>query len=144
MYEYKYKEFVDDVELLYKKTKSYEPDIILAVARGGVTLGHFLAEKFKLRDLYTLNSVHYDDTKKLDSVKIFNIPHIPKYKKVLIVDEIIDTGESMVEILKVLKKKFPTVNFKIAVIFYKKEGKITPDFKCKEAHAWIEFFWSKH
>jgi xanthine phosphoribosyltransferase len=143
MYYYIYEEFTKDVELLYQKAKSYEPDIILAVARGGVTLGHFLAERFNLRDLYTINSIHYDDKKKLNSVKIFNIPDILPHKKVLVVDEIIDSGESMTEILKTLKEKFPTVTFKTAVIFYKKEGKITPDFRCNETNEWIEFFWSK-
>ena len=68
MYYYDYEEFVEDIDTIYNKTKEFEPDIILAVARGGVTLGHFLAEKFKLRELYTLNSIHYDDTKKLETI----------------------------------------------------------------------------
>jgi len=142
MYYYDYKEFVQDVEMLYKLSKSYEPDIILAIARGGVTLGHFLAEKYKLRELLTLNSVHYDDTQKLDSIKLSNIPNIPNYKKVLIVDDIIDSGESLEEIVKVLKKKFPKTTFKAGVIFYKENDIFTPDFKIKEAKEWIEFFWT--
>ncbi|HIP60407.1 MAG TPA: phosphoribosyltransferase [Campylobacterales bacterium] len=143
MYYYKYEEFIDDVEFFYNSAKSYDPDIILAVARGGVTIGHFLAEKFKIRALYTLNSIHYDDTKKLDLVKVFNIPKLPAHKKVLVVDDIVDSGESFKEIMAQLENKYPKTIFKTGVIFYKKDAIFTADFNVREAHDWIEFFWTK-
>lgn len=143
MYYYRYEEFIEDIESLYNSTKSFEPDIILAVARGGVTIGHFLAEKFKIRALYTLNSIHYDDTKKLDFVKVFNIPELPSDKKVLVVDDILDSGESLKEIMTQLQNLYPKTIFKTAVIFYKKEAIFTVDFNVREANDWIEFFWTK-
>jgi len=139
---YNYDTFIDDIDNLYKEVKYFKPDIILAVARGGVTIGHFLAEKLKLRDLYTLNSIHYDDTKKLDTIDIFNIPNLPSNKNVLIVDDIVDSGDSMHEIIKILKQKYPNTTFKTAVIFYKKNAIFTPDFKLRNATDWIEFFWT--
>jgi xanthine phosphoribosyltransferase len=142
MYYYKYEEFTKDVDTFFTKSKEYNPDVILAVARGGVTFGHFLAEKFKIRDLYTLNSIHYDDQKKLDTIDIFNIPYLKPKSRVLIVDDIVDSGDSMYEILKLLKEKYPDTEFKTGSIFYKKSAKFDPDFKLKEAHDWIEFFWS--
>ena len=143
MYYYNYEEFTEDVEILRNDAKIFEPDIILAVARGGVTLGHFLAEKFKIRALYTLNSIHYDETKKLDTIEVFNIPNLPSHRRVLVVDDIVDSGESLEEIMKILKHKFPKTIFKTAVLFYKKDAIFTPDFKIKEPHDWIEFFWTK-
>ncbi len=142
MYYYKYEEFCQDVENFYNLTKDYNPDIVLAVARGGVTFGHFLAEKFKIRELLTLNSIHYNDMQKLDTIDVFNIPKLPPNKKVLIIDDIVDSGESMKEIVKLLKQKFPKTTFKTGTIFYKKSAIFTPDFKIKEAHDWIEFFWA--
>ncbi len=139
---YNYETFIKDIDNLYQQIHNFKPDIILAVARGGVTIGHFLAEKLKLRDLYTLNSIHYDDTKKLDTIKIFNIPNLPPNKKVLVVDDIADSGESLQEIMKKLYKKYPKTTFKTGVIFYKKEAKFTPDFKVKKADDWIDFFWT--
>jgi len=41
---YSYDEFKVDVNMLAKEIKVYDPDVILAIARGGMTLGHFLAE----------------------------------------------------------------------------------------------------
>jgi xanthine phosphoribosyltransferase len=142
MYYYSYKSFNEDVNRLIKKSQSFQPEIILAVARGGVTLGHFMAERMGLRALYTLNSIHYDGEKKLDTITLFNIPDLGENRRVLIVDDIVDSGESMVEILQTLKEKFPTNSYKTATLFYKKEAAIQPDFSCHEAKEWIEFFWS--
>ncbi len=141
MYKYPYEAFDNDVNTLLQQTKSYNPDIILAVARGGVTLGHFMANRMDIRALFTLNSVHYEDTKKLETIDIFNIPNLGEGKRVLVVDDIVDSGESMQAIFRVLKEKFPHNVYKSAVLFYKPEAILTPDFKCHEAKEWIEFFW---
>jgi xanthine phosphoribosyltransferase len=142
MYHYDYNSFNNDVNTLIKHTKPFRPEIILAVARGGVTLGHFLAERLKLRRLYTLNSIHYDDQQKLDTIEVFNIPDLGENRRVLIVDDIVDSGESMAEIVRVLKERFPKNDYKTASLFYKKEAIFQPDFSCHEAKEWIEFFWS--
>ena len=39
-------------------------------------------------------------------------------KKVLIIDDIIDSGETMQEILIILNDKYPNIEFKIATLFY--------------------------
>ncbi len=140
---YDFEEFNKDVKIMAKELTKYECDTIVAIARGGMTLGHFLAEYMSIRELYSLNSVHYDDQKKLDYIKIFNIPDLSKSKKVVIVDDIIDSGETMYEIVKLLRQKFPNVKFETASIFYKPNSIVKPDFTVKEAKEWIEFFWSK-
>jgi len=66
-----YDEFKIDVNKLAKEIKPYNPDVILAVARGGMTLGHFLSEALEMRDLYAINSIHYEETRKLDTINIF-------------------------------------------------------------------------
>ena len=62
-------------------------------------------------------------------------------KRVLILDDIVDSGETMEEILKILNEKFPTVEFKLATLFYKKTAVLQPDYSVKEATQWIDFFW---
>ena len=47
----------------------------------------------------------------------------------------------MKEIIKILKEKFPKVEFKLATIFYKKTAVIKPDYYVKNADVWIDFFW---
>lgn len=143
MIKYEFSEFEADTKLLAAKVKGFAPEVILAIARGGLTLGHFLAMRLNNRRLFVLNSIHYDDTQKLESLEIFNIPDLQSYRKVLIVDDMIDSGETMSAILSLLQGKFPSVNFKVATIFYKQNAKFTPDFTLKEAKEWIEFFWER-
>jgi len=138
---YSYEEFKGDVNMLAKEIRHFEPDVILAVARGGMTLGHFLAEALEMRDLYSLNSIHYDETRKLDYINVFNVPDLSKKKRVVIVDDIIDSGETIIEIKKVLNEKFPHLELKVASVFYKEKALLRPDFSAREATEWIEFFW---
>ncbi len=120
---YAYEDFEKDVKFLAKKVKEeFAPDALVAIARGGLSLGHSLAVALKTRNLFALNSIHYDDTKKLDSVEVFNIPNLSAYKRIL-------------------KAKFPHIELKIATIFYKKTALLQPEFSVKEASEWVEFYW---
>lgn len=138
---YSYDEFKIDVNKIAKEIQPYNPDVILAIARGGMTLGHFLSEALEMRDLYSINSIHYDETKKLDTINIFNIPDLSKATRVVVVDDIIDSGETIVEIKKVLMQKYPHLQIKVATVFYKEKSLLRPDFVAREATEWIEFFW---
>lgn len=71
-----------------------------------MSLGHSLAVALKTRQLFALNSIHYDNTKKLDTIEIFNIPDLSKHKKILLIDDIVDSGESLAEIKKFCLKNF--------------------------------------
>ena len=138
---YSYEECLEDCRVLLPQIREYNPDAIIAIARGGLVLGHLLSEALNTREIYSLNSIHYDGTKKLDTFNIFNIPNLDKKKKVVLIDDIVDSGESMVEIIKILTEKYPHCEFKIATIFYKPTALIKADFTVKEAKGWIEFFW---
>ncbi len=140
-YYYRYDEFLDDTKNLVDQLEQYNPDTLVAIARGGLTLGHFLSSGLDNRKLSTINSIHYNDTTKLDTFEIFNIPDLSDATKVLLIDDIIDSGETMIEILNILTKQYPQLEFKIATIFYKPTALIQADFKVKEAKQWIEFFW---
>lgn len=138
---YSYELFKNDTQILVDKCRDFEPEILLAVARGGLTLSHLMAQALDMRNLYTLNSIHYEGELKLDTFNIFNIPDLSHAKKVLIIDDIVDSGETMREIIRILKEKFPNVQFKLATLFYKKTAVIQPDFSVREANEWIDFFW---
>ncbi len=140
---YSYDLFKEDTKELVKKSKDYDPDVLLAIARGGLTLAHLMSEAMNMRNLYTLNSIHYEGELKLDTFNIFNIPDISHAKKVLIIDDIVDSGETMEEILKILKEKFPYVEFRLATLFYKKTAVLQPDYSVREATQWINFFWEE-
>ncbi len=140
---YAYKKFVEDVKQLVRITSEYNPDTLIAIARGGLTLGHAYASATNNRRLMTINSILYEGDQKGKTCEIFNIPELGKAKKVLLLDDIIDSGQTIQEVLKYLKNNFPKVEFKVAAIYYKKTAVIQPDFSLHETDEWIEFFWEK-
>jgi len=138
---YPYQEFREDLKILVKKI-DFEFDAIIAVARGGMIIAQMIGEYFDIRDVFIINSIGYKGDKRIDSIKIFNIPNLDRSKNILIVDDIIDSGQTMKEILNILNKNHSKKVFKTASIFYKKEALYKPDFFVKYTTKWVDFFWS--
>ena len=138
---YSYEDCLKDCKALLPQLKQFNPDAIVSIARGGLTIGHLLAHGLNTSNLFTINSIHYDDTQKLDSFKISNIPSLDGYEKVVIIDDIVDSGETIVEIKRILEKEYLYCEFKVASLFYKNSALVQPDFKVREAKQWIDFFW---
>ena len=138
---YPYKDFLVDTKLLTQKIE-WEFDAIIAIARGGLSLAQHLGEYYDIRAVYSINTIGYDDSKKLNTVKVFNLPQLQDTRSVLIVDDIVDSGDTLIEVLKVLAEAYPHVRFKTASLFYKKSAKIAPDWYVKEATEWIDFYWT--
>jgi xanthine phosphoribosyltransferase len=140
-YYYNYEEFILDVKELTKKI-DWKFDTIVGVARGGLTLSHILGEYYNIRDVYSINTIGYDDDSKLDSITIFNIPNLQDSTNVLIVDDIVDSGDTLKLVLDTLSIKYPKCTFKSVSIFYKKTAILKPNWYLKDAKEWIDFFWS--
>lgn len=139
---YPYDEFREDLKVLI--TKIDQPfDAILGIARGGLSMAQMLGEYYDMREVYSINTIGYEDTHKNDSIEVFNIPELKDVKTVLIVDDIVDSGDTLVEVLAVLNGRYPNISFITASLFYKKTAKITPTWYVKEPKGWIEFFWSE-
>ena len=106
-----------------------------------MTLTHLIAQALNQRDVFTINSISYERKSQKNSVDIFNIPDLSEYKRVLILDDIVDSGKTMKAILELLKEKYPNTEFKLATLFYKPTALIKPDFYIHKTDVWIEFFW---
>ena len=140
MIEYKYENFQNDL----KKIKINKPDAIVAIARGGLTLAHHLSEMLDIREVFIINAISHDKTKKKKNTDIFNIPNLNGFKNILIVDDISDSGDTFIKVLNLLKEKYPNLNFKTLSIFYKPTSKFKPDLYFHQTTEWIKFFWEKY
>ncbi len=140
---YPYTQFVEDVKKLVRLTDTYRPDTIVAIARGGWTLGHAYASATGNRQLMSINSILYEGDQKGRRCRIFNVPALENAAKVLVLDDIVDSGETLKEVLSLLRKRFTHATFKSGSIYYKKSAVIQPDFSLYETNEWIEFFWEK-
>ena len=139
---YGYENFRDDTNKLIQKVKKFEPEAILAIARGGYTLSHAMAEGLDIRDVQSIRTELYDKECKRDNLTLFGECSFD-VKRVLVVDDIADSGETLRFIMEYLQKNFPEIEYKSATLFYKKTSCYEPDFWINEANAWIEFFWEK-
>ena len=137
---YPYEEFAKDIKELAKRVG--ECDAIVAIARGGLTPAHMLAEALDVRDVYIIGSRSYDDRKKVGKPILSDIPKI-EASKVAVIDDIVDSGETMREVMAALSSQNPGVHFVSAALFYKPTACYRPDHWLKKADEWIEFFWTK-
>ena len=118
---YPYDEFRVDLKTLV--TIIDKPfDAILGIARGGLSIAQMLGEYYDLRAVYAINTIGYDET--------------------VIVDDIVDSGDTLFEVLALLKDRYPHITFYSASLFYKKTAKIAPNWYVKEPAGWIDFFWT--
>ncbi|QOY51642.1 phosphoribosyltransferase [Candidatus Sulfurimonas baltica] len=140
---YSYENFKNDTNRLISQVKNFEFDAIVAVARGGLTLSHAMAEGLNIRDVQSIRTELYDDTCKREELTIFGSAEFTDIKKVLVVDDIADSGDTLNEIMKHLRGCFKDVEFQSATLFYKKTSIYEPDFWINEADDWIDFFWER-
>ncbi len=137
---YPYEEFVQDIKELAKKVGACEA--IVAIARGGLIPAHMLAEALDVRAIYVIRAQSYEDRKKVGKPILANIPKI-EAKNVVVIDDIVDSGETMKEVMDALARQNPKTSFVSAALFYKPSASYKPHIWLKEADAWVEFFWTK-
>lgn len=138
---YSYEAFKKDTLTLLEEIKSFNPQSIVGIARGGLSLSHALAEGLNIREVQTLRTELYDGSEKRDELSLFGMCDFKEKKRVLVVDDIADSGETLSIIMSHLERNFPEVEFKSATLFYKQTSSYKPHFWINEAHNWIEFFW---
>ncbi len=129
------------------KHSEYEPDIIIALARGGWFAGRVLCDFLGLDDLSSLKVEHYIGTTAIDSgepyIKYPLSDNVIEGKKVLIVDDIVDTGESMLSAKAYVEGRKPR-EVRTASLQYLGSSKIDPDYVGErlEDWAWIVYPWN--
>ncbi len=134
-------------ELLVSDSKAFigslkqNYDAILVVARGGMSFAHLLAEGLNIRDIALVSLASYDETVQRDTVTINKFPDLDSSKRYLIVEDIVDSGKSMMVLSQELYKRYPDLAYDVVALFYKKTAAYKPTYYFHEAKAWIEFFW---
>lgn len=140
---YGYENFKNDTNILLKRLEEFKPEVIVGIARGGLTLCHSIAEGLDVRKVQTIRTELYDNTCKRDNLSIYGECSFHKVQRVLVVDDIADSGETLDAVMRYLKSEFKTIDFKSATLFYKKTSIYEPDFWINEADDWIDFFWER-
>jgi len=124
------------------RKNGFNPDIVVGVSRGGWPPARVLSDLLGNPNLANVRAEFYIGIAETKGNPTLTQPVSMKVegKKVLIVDEIADTGKS----LKLIKKHIieeGAVGVKIATIYYKPWSIVKPDYYEKETSSWVVFPW---
>ena len=140
---YGYDEFRNDTLALKQKVMGFEPQALVAIARGGYSVAHAIAEGLNIRNLQSIRTELYDEDRKRENITISGKCIFNDIKRVLVVDDIADSGETLSHVMEYLQKNHPEIEFQSATLFYKKTSMYEPTYWVREANQWIDFFWEK-
>ncbi|MEM2948037.1 MAG: phosphoribosyltransferase [Candidatus Anstonellales archaeon] len=145
---YSWEEIEKLTEKLAEKIKKsgFRPDYLVGILRGGLVPARLLSDFLDDTKISFIGVEFYKgiaETK--DSPTITQpIPIDVKGKTILLVDEIADTGKTIMVAINHLKEK-GAKEVKIAVIDYRFTSKFKPDFYARKikGKAWVIYPWMK-
>ncbi len=139
-----WEEIVEWTRQLAKKIKEsgYRPDVIIAVARGGYVPARLLCDFLGVENLVSIQSQHWTEAAKKAEKAIIKFQYRIDLSghKALLVDDIVDTGES-VRLAKefIIKEWRPDELRTAAMQWISPVAKIKPDYYAIEVKEWIWF-----
>ena len=131
--------------LLTELTRSiraeYRPEVIIGVARGGYIPARIAADLLDVPTIGTIGVAFYEDVgRRMRSPVITQPLNVSvENKRVLVIDDIVDTGESLVLVATEMRGRVEEL--RTATIFRKPWARFTPDYSGQETEAWVVFPW---
>jgi hypoxanthine phosphoribosyltransferase len=124
------------------RSDEFKPDIIVGISRGGWFPARIMSDLLGNPYIASVGAEFYVGLYETNreprliqpiAVDIFD-------KKILLVDDVVDTGKSMVLIKKHLSRQ-GAKEIKLLTLYYKPWSVVKPDFYSKETSDWIVFPW---
>ena len=122
----------------------FNPDAVLALARGGLPLAGALAYALGVKNMATLNIEFYTGVdERLDEPLL--LPPVPdlallRAERLLVVDDVADTGRTLALASAFCAKHGPEV--RTAVLYEKPHSVVRCDFVWRRTDRWVNFPWS--
>ncbi len=126
------------------RESGYQPDVIIGLARGGWIFSRVLCDFLGVKDLFSLKVEHWGITASPDGeAKVRHPLSIDlSNKKILVADDITDTGESLKKSVEHLKSLNPA-EIKTVTLRHIEGAKFIPDYFGEEIKwIWVIFPWN--
>ena len=122
----------------------FEPEVVVAIARGGLLPGGAIAYALGAKNCGALNVEFYTGIGEvLDAPEVLPPTLDLAYldgRRVLLVDDVADSGRTLALAVQLLADAGADVR---SVTIYTKPGTVaTPDYSWRETTLWIDFPWS--
>jgi xanthine phosphoribosyltransferase len=129
-------------EKIVKELKEKYTDImdyeIVGISRGGLVPAVVISNLLGIRKVHSLGLKTYKDQQK-DGAEIYQIPDLAHSNKVLLIDDISDTGESFV----IVKNLYSHKELITVSIYMKEKTRFIPDVVGENVDndVWVVFPW---
>ena len=122
----------------------YSPDIILAIARGGLFVAGGLGYALAVKNIYVVNVEYYTGVNERLPMPVV-LPPTPQMvdiedARLLIADDVADTGSTLAFVHEFCRGKVSEV--RSAVLYLKPTSVIDCDYVWRKTQLWIDFPWS--
>ena len=111
------------------KASGFQADYIIGITMGGLIPLYLVAKKLDIDNVLTVSATSYEKDKQKE-LKITYVPEIDlKSKKILLLDDIADTGNTLKGVSGAIIKKYNISELKTATLAVNKDKcKFSPDF----------------
>ncbi len=137
---YTWQRLEQDAVHLADKIGEGKYDAIIAITRGGLIPAYYLARLLNIKVIHTLSLSSYEEEQRgtivfhsIQGISLQIDSEIIEQKKVLFVDDIVDSGET----IRTIRKLYPEAPFATLV----SRGNLDPEYFVAHEHAWVEFPW---
>jgi hypoxanthine phosphoribosyltransferase len=122
----------------------YRPDIVLAVARGGLTVAGALAYALSVKNCFAMNVEFYTGVDERLDVPVVLPPTLDVVDitglRVLVADDVADTGKTMALVRDVIRPH--VADARCAVLYQKSRSVVDCEYIWRRTDLWINFPWS--
>jgi len=115
-------------------------DLVVALAKGAWPMSRALVDYLAMSNLVSLGIRFYSGiNQRLKEPEVYqDLPVRVNGKKILLFDDVADTGESLIFASDYLLEQGAAL-VKTATLFFKERSAITPDYYASRTNAWIIF-----
>ncbi len=124
------------------KESGYQPTVVVAVARGGYVPARLLCDFLGVENLLSIQSQHWTEAAKAAEKAIIKFPYTVDLSghRALLVDDIIDTGETVALAKKFIEENWRPDELRVAALqWISTVAKIKPDYYYIEVKEWTWF-----
>lgn len=122
----------------------FKPEILIAVARGGLLPGGALSYALGVKLTDAINVEFYTDVHETLPDPVLLAPLLDtdsiKNRRLLVVDDVADSGRTLALVLDLLREH--GAECRSAVLYCKSASEVAPDFVWRRTDQWIVFPWS--
>jgi len=124
------------------RESGYKPTVIIAVARGGYVPARLLCDFLGVENLVSIQSQHWTEAAKMAEKAIIKFPYKIDLRghKALLVDDIVDTGDTLMLARDYVLKEWQPDELRIATLqWISSVAKFRPDYYYIEVKEWVWF-----